>query len=80
MCNEFKLHKFDIITTNSEIEDMMVMSKYNTIICSNSTFSWWASILGDIPNKTIIVPPKWLLDRDCSDIYREDMIINYENP
>jgi hypothetical protein len=80
VCDEFKQHKFDIITTNSEIEDMMVMSKYNTIICSNSTFSWWASILGDIPKKTIIVPPKWLLDRDCSDIYREDMIINYEKP
>lgn len=42
-------------------------------MCSNSTFSWWGSRLGK-PKQEIIVPDRWMLDNDCSGIYRLYMI------
>ena len=31
--------------TEKDIDDFLFMKKFNTIICSNSTFAWWASFL-----------------------------------
>lgn len=71
---EFIHQKFNLIQTDSELKDLTLMSRYNNIVCSNSTFSWWASFLGDA-DKKIIVPSKWFMDgRDHGDIYRQNMI------
>ena len=61
--------EFNIISTNSnflypDIEDLYLMSKYNTGIIANSTFSYWAAILGDHQNKRIIYPEKWFEDSE----------------
>lgn len=71
--DEFSDREFKIIIGNNELEDLTIMSHHPNIVCSNSSFSWWASILGCEKHK-IIVPNKWLLDRECSDIYYEGMM------
>lgn len=72
--DEFKHQKFNLIRSNSELEDLALLSQYNNIVCSNSTFSWWASFLGN-EDKLIIVPNKWFMnDMPHEDIYRPDMI------
>lgn len=69
----FDKYDFRLIRTSSELNDLTLLSKHDRIVCSNSSFSWWGAILGN-PKDLIIVPDKWLLDRDCSDIYYEGMI------
>jgi hypothetical protein len=72
---EFKGYEFDIQKTESDLHDLSLMSKYTKIVCSNSSFSWWASFLGD-PSKYIIVPERWfgLNFENHDDIYRSDFI------
>lgn len=72
--NEFKHRTLNIITGNTELEDLALMSQYDKIICSNSSFSWWASLLG-VKKKQIVVPDVWLIGQDCSDFYRPEMTI-----
>jgi hypothetical protein len=52
---------------NTIIEDMDTLDSFYFMslcrkggICSNSTFSGWASMLNDNPDKTVIVPKNWI--------------------
>jgi len=38
-------------------DSLLEMSSFEMIICSNSTFSWWAAFLNN--NKTIVLPDHW---------------------
>lgn len=71
---EFKNYNFNLIQTSSDIMDLTIMSNHENIVCSNSTFSWWASLL--TKNKTkIIVPDKWFHNyQPHEDIYRSEFI------
>lgn len=69
---EFKTFNFNILQTSSELIDFMYATKHQNMVCSNSSFSWWASLIGNMDK--IIVPDKWLNDNTELDIYREDMI------
>lgn len=72
--NEFDGYDFDVIKSNSELVDLTLMSKHENMICSNSSFSWWASLLGTPKNK-IIVPDKWFHNfQPHEDIYRSEFI------
>jgi len=71
---EFDGYDFNLIQTSSEINDLTLISQHDNVVCSNSSFSWWASLLGKKKDK-IIVPDKWIKGQDCSDIYRSEMII-----
>lgn len=71
---EFDGYDFNLIQTSSEINDLTLISQHDNVVCSNSSFSWWASLLGKRKDK-IIVPDKWIKGQDCSDIYRSDMTI-----
>jgi hypothetical protein len=72
ICNEFKNQKFNLIISNSELEDLTLMSSHTNIVCSNSSFSWWASLLGK-EKENIIVPNKWFNNSENHyDIYRSD--------
>lgn len=70
---EFSQFDFKLVVGESELKDFASLSKHEIIIGSNSTFSWWASLIGN-PKKTIF-PSKWFVDRPHEDIYREDMIL-----
>ena len=44
-------------------ESMLLMSKCQSLVIANSTFSWWAASLGN-PNKNIACPTKWFAQMD----------------
>jgi hypothetical protein len=46
---------------NTDIEEMYLMTKFNSLIISNSTFSWWAAYLNNTQDKHIICPASWFL-------------------
>ena len=68
---EFEGEDFNLIQTSSELNDLTLMSKHDNIVCSNSTFSWWAALIGKM--NRIIVPDKWIYNTDCEDIYTSNM-------
>jgi hypothetical protein len=58
------------------LEDFYIMSKCNHFIISNSTFSWWASLLSNSSDKMVITPSKWFNSgiSEYETIYRPNMI------
>jgi hypothetical protein len=46
-----------IIVSNSAREDFEFIRSFDSIICSNSTFCWWAAFLSSSNN--IYLPPTW---------------------
>lgn len=66
--------EYNIIKTKNEIQDLYMLGVYDNIICSNSSFSWWGSLLGCKKSK-IVVPNIWFKNfQDHNDIYRPDFI------
>lgn len=72
--DEFKDDDFRVIVTKKDILDLILMSHHKHLICSNSSFSWWASRIGSA-KETIIVPSVWIKDKDCSGLYTDNMTI-----
>jgi hypothetical protein len=69
---EFK-QEYQIIKSNSDLKELAYMSQCDIIVGSNSTFSWWASLIG---GKNCYFPSKWFGDgRPHEDIFRKDMIL-----
>jgi len=52
----------------TDYETIYLMSKCKHSIIANSSFSWWGSWLINNPNKIIIVPNQWTIDRNNSNI------------
>jgi hypothetical protein len=48
-----------VCTSNDLLYDMCLISKCNSHIIANSTFSWWGSWLGTDPDKKVIAPSVW---------------------
>jgi hypothetical protein len=69
---EFASYAFDIVTNDLDIKDLVRMSQSDVLIGSNSTFSWWASCIG---NQECYFPIPWFNggEYDFKDIYRDDM-------
>lgn len=71
---EFSNFGLQIPTFNSDLDSFTSMSRCDIIVGSNSTFSWWASLIG---RKNCYFPSKWFADgREHGDIYRKDMILH----
>ena len=61
---------------NSNV-DLLEMSKYDHFIISNSSFSWWASFLGEKDWSIIIAPKYWFKDKETKNIpiFRDKWIL-----
>lgn len=72
---EFPKYKDMLIYSNwdnGEILELVYMSKCDILVGSNSTFSWWAALIGNIVS---YFPSKWFADgREATDIYHDKMI------
>ena len=49
---------------NTDVEELYLMTKLNSLIISNSTFSWWGAYLNTTREKRIICPTNWFLKKD----------------
>lgn len=49
------------IEGNKDYEDFYLMSKCHDMICSASSFSWWAAYLNTFEDKKIVMPDRWFL-------------------
>lgn len=69
---EFSGHNFNIIQGKNDAEELTLMSLHDNIVCSNSSFSWWASLLSKKKDK-ILVPEIWFKNfEEHGDIYRDE--------
>ena len=68
-----KFHMVDTGASDPDSADMYLMSLCKHHILANSSFSWWSAWINDRENKTILVPSKWLNDKDMRDIYTDRM-------
>lgn len=59
---------------NSDYKELMLMSKCNHFILSNSSFSWWASYLSTNKEQVVVAPDRWHKEFEAHDIYRSHWI------
>ncbi len=75
--SHFKGHNFINVELqegeNTDVADMLLMSRCKHHIIANSSFSWWSAWLNDSPEKMIIAPEKWINNKRMDDVYTERM-------
>lgn len=71
--DEFKYtQNLRYVSAADEVRTLYMLSQYDNLIASNSSFSWWASFLGKKKDK-IMVPDQWFKNfENHDDIYRSE--------
>lgn len=49
------------MTGNKDYEDFYLMAKCRNVVCSPSSFSWWAAYLNQYPDKKVVMPEHWFI-------------------
>ena len=55
-------YDYEFSNSTEPWETLIEMAKFQYIVCSNSTFSWWAAHLGY--DKKIVLPRMWFVNRE----------------
>jgi hypothetical protein len=58
----------------TDYQKLMFMSSCKHHVISNSTFAWWIAWLCQNPNKIVITPKAWLLDKTRNEKYIKHLI------
>lgn len=64
-----------IDNNNTSPDDMRLLYSCNHFIMSNSTFSWWGAYLGSHPQKIVIVPEFWSIQKKRSKLILDEWIV-----
>ncbi|MAZ46710.1 MAG: hypothetical protein CMM98_03955 [Rickettsiales bacterium] len=67
---------FTCLNNEDEVEDLFALSECDSIIMSNSSFSWWGVFLGKTKD-TVICPIKWYGPKgpqDYQDLYEDKWV------
>ena len=70
---EFLKTKTFVDFQNDVVDDFYLFSKFQNKIISNSTFSWWATMINK-NNKLVICPKKWNNEIDYNNLIPENWI------
>jgi len=73
---KFKFKEFIYLNNDNEVEDLYALSQCDSVIMSNSSFSWWGSWLGKKKEK-IISPDSWFgpkIQNDYDDRFNKNWI------
>jgi len=55
----FRGKQFSFVQTNHEVIDLHLMSRCDSHIIANSSFSWWGAWLNPHAEKTVVAPRQW---------------------
>ncbi len=69
-----RFHSVDTGEEKEDAVDLLLMSLCKHHILANSSYSWWSAWLNNSPDKTVLVPGRWLNNDDNQDIYTDQMI------
>lgn len=59
VAKQYQFPDVTYVTGQKDYQDLRLMMACDHFLISNSTFSWWASYLGEAEDKIVIVPKKW---------------------
>lgn len=61
----------------SDAEELVLLSRCNSLIMANSTFSWWAAFLGSASaaGRAVVAPARWHIDPDRNTAMQKALIL-----
>jgi hypothetical protein len=69
--------RFSLVSTGSDLKDLLLLSSLSTLVIANSTFSWWGAILSNASH--VFFPHPWSKRNDYWSMFTRKNWIPVEN-